>query len=47
MLWALVERSLWGLQVSVMSPCPSLLGVLMGAGGTEGLFLKGGLSIMN
>ena len=41
-LWALVERSLWGWQETVISPCPSLLGVLMGAGGTGGLFLKGG-----
>lgn len=44
MLWALVERSLGGLQVTVMSPRPSLLGALMGAGGTGGLFLEGGLS---
>lgn len=42
LLWALVETSLWDLQVTVMST--SLLGVLMGAGGTGGLFLKGGLS---
>lgn len=27
-----MQRSLWGLQVAVTSPCPSLLGVLLGAG---------------
>lgn len=47
MLWALVERSPWGLQVTVMSPCPSLLGVLVGAGETGGLFLEDGLSTMD
>lgn len=38
-------RGVWGVQVD--SPCPSILGMLVGAGGTGGLFLKGDLSTVD
>lgn len=33
--------------MQVDSPCPSVLGMLVGAGGTGGLFLKGDLSTVD
>lgn len=33
--------------MQVDSPCPSLPGMLVGAGGTGGLFLEGDLSTMD